>query len=81
MRRTSLCIVGVSALLIAAPPRAAMSADMVTKAAPPAAVTAPVACSGLWDFIVTSLPVELVRHNDLRHRGRGRDLAEPRHTL
>src|SRR5262249_47884127 len=27
------------------------------------------------------LPVELVRHYDLRHRRRGRDLAESRHTL
>ena len=34
-----------------------MSADMVTKAPPAAAVTAPVACSSLWDFIVTSCPL------------------------
>src|SRR5262245_38807514 len=57
MRRTSRCIVGVAALLIAAPPRAAMSADMVTKVLPPTAVTTRVACSGLWDFIVTSCPL------------------------
>ena len=56
MKRTSLGIVGVSALLLAAPLNAAM-ADMVTKAPPPAAVTAPAACSSLWDFIVTSCPL------------------------
>ena len=42
MKRTSLGIFGVSALFIAAPLSAATGADMVTKAPPPAAVTAPV---------------------------------------
>lgn len=57
MKCTSLGIAGVSVLLIAAPQRAATAADMVTKAPPPAAVTAPVACSSLWDFFVTSCPL------------------------
>src|SRR4029077_12811462 len=35
----------------------AFAADMVTKAPPPVAVTAPSACTSLWDFIVTSCPL------------------------
>lgn len=57
MKRTPLCIAAVSALIIAAPLRSAAAADMVTKTPPPAAVTAPVACSSLWDFFVTSCPL------------------------
>jgi predicted porin len=57
MKVTSFGIAAVSALLIAAPLTAASAADMVTKAPPPAAVTAPVACGSLWDFISTSCPL------------------------
>jgi predicted porin len=57
MKRTSLGIAAVFVLLIAAPLRAATAADMVTKAPPPAAATAPVACGSLWDFIATSCPL------------------------
>lgn len=57
MKRTPLCIAAVSALIITAPLRSAAAADMVTKTPPPAAVTAPVACSSLWDFFVTSCPL------------------------
>jgi predicted porin len=57
MKRTSLGIAAVFVLLIAAPLRAATAADMVTKAPPPAATTAPVACGSLWDFIATSCPL------------------------
>jgi predicted porin len=48
--------IGVAAIaaLIGTP---ALAADMVTKAPPPAAVTAPAACGSLWDFIVTSCPL------------------------
>src|SRR5262249_55870871 len=56
MKRTSLSIAGVSTLLIATSLAAATAADMVTKAPPPTAVTAPVACSSLWD-LVTSCPL------------------------
>ena len=57
MKRTSLSIAGVSTLLIAASLGGATASDMATKAPPPMAVTAPVACSGLWDFLVTSCPL------------------------
>ena len=57
MKRTSLSIAGVSTLLIAASLRAANASDMATTAPPPTAVTAPVACSSLWDFLVTSCPL------------------------
>ena len=57
MKRTSLSIAGISTLLIAASLRGATASDMATKALPPRAVTAPVACSGLWDFFVTSCPL------------------------
>jgi predicted porin len=57
MKRTSLSIAGVSTLLIATSLTAATAADMVTKAPPPTAVTAPAACSSLWDFLDTSCPL------------------------
>src|SRR6516165_2784702 len=57
MKRTSLSMVGVSTLLIAASVKAATAADMATKAPPPTAVIAPVACSSLWNFLVTSCPL------------------------
>src|SRR5262245_3149656 len=57
MKRTSLSIAGVSTLLMPTSLAAATAADMVTKAPPPTAVTAPVACSSLWDFLVTSCPL------------------------
>jgi hypothetical protein len=44
-------------------------------------VTAPAACTSFWDFVVTSCPLSWYGINDLRHRRRGRDLAESRHTL
>jgi len=58
MKPSLLSIAGVSTLLIAASLRAATAADiMVTKAPLPTAVTTPVACSSLWDFLVTSCPL------------------------
>jgi hypothetical protein len=58
MKRTLLSVAGVSTLLISASLRAATATDiMVTQAPPPSAVTAPVACSSLWDFLVTSCPL------------------------
>ena len=57
MKRTSLSIAGVSTLLIAASLRAANASDMATTAPPPTAVTAPVACSNPWDFLVQSCPL------------------------
>src|SRR5262245_23837441 len=57
MKRTSLSIAGVSTLLIAASLTGATASDMATTALPPTAVSAPVACSGLWDFFVTSCPL------------------------
>ena len=57
MKRTSLSIAGVSTLLIATSLTAVTAADMVTKAPPPTAVTAPAACSSLWDFLDTSCPL------------------------
>ena len=57
MKRTSLSIAGISTLLIAASLTAATAADMATKAPPPTAVTAPAACTSLWDFLVTSCPL------------------------
>jgi predicted porin len=58
MKRTLLSIASVSTLLIAASLRAATAADiMVTKAPLPTAVTTAVACSSLWDFLVTSCPL------------------------
>jgi predicted porin len=57
MRRTSLSIVCVSALLIAAPLGLAAGADMVTKAPPSEALTTPPACSSIWDFVVASCPL------------------------
>src|ERR1700685_2382142 len=59
MERTSLGIIGVSALLIAAPLGAASAADMPTKAPPPAAARAspPASCGSLWDFVATACPL------------------------
>ena len=58
MKRTSLGIIGVSALLIAAPLRAAIAADMATKAPPPAAAPpTPAPCGSLWDFVATACPL------------------------
>src|SRR5580658_357777 len=58
MKRTSLGIIAVSALLIAAPLGAATAADIPTKAPPPAAAPpAPVACGSLWDFVTTACPL------------------------
>ena len=59
MKRTSLGIIGVSALLIAAPLGAATAADMATKAPPPAAAPASPAgsCVSLWDFVTTACPL------------------------
>ena len=57
MKRTSLSIAGVSTLLIAASLTAANASDMATTAPPPTAVTAPVACSNPWDFLVQSCPL------------------------
>ena len=57
MKRTSLSVAGISTLLIAASLTAATAADMVTKAPPPTAVTAPAECTSLWDFLVTSCPL------------------------
>jgi hypothetical protein len=57
MKRTSLSIAGVSTLLIATSLGDATASDIATKAPPPTAVTAPVACSSLSDFLVTSCPL------------------------
>jgi predicted porin len=58
MKRTSLGIIGISALLIAAPLSAASAADMVTKTPPPAAAPAsPAPCGSLWDFVTTACPL------------------------
>lgn len=57
MMRTSLSVGGVSALLLAATLTVATAADIVTKAPPPGAPTAPAACGSIWDFIVTSCPL------------------------
>ena len=58
MKRTSLGIIGISALLIGAPLGAATAADMVTKTPPPAAAPpAPVPCGTLWDFVTTACPL------------------------
>src|SRR5262249_57499073 len=54
MKRTSLGIVGISILLVAASLRAVTAADMATKAPE---VIAPIACSSLWNFLVTSCPL------------------------
>ena len=80
MKRTSLSIAGVSTLLIAASLGGATASDMATKAPPPMAVTAPVACSGLWDFLVTSCPLSWYGIT-IYGTVDGRDLAESRHTL
>lgn len=58
MKRTSLGIIAVSALLIAAPLGTATAADIPTKAPPPAAAPAsPASCGSLWDFIATACPL------------------------
>ena len=61
MKRTSLGIVGASALLLAAPLSGATAADMVTKTPPPAAASAspsaPAPCGSLWDFVATACPL------------------------
>jgi hypothetical protein len=61
MKRTSLGIVGVVALLIATPLHAAFAADMATKAPPPAtaqaSTPAPAPCGSLWDFVATACPL------------------------
>ena len=61
MKHTSLGMIGVSALLIAAPLGAASAADMATKAPPPAAAPAspppPAPCGSLWDFVATACPL------------------------
>jgi hypothetical protein len=61
MKRTSLGIIAVSALLIAAPLGAATAADIPTKAPPPAAAPAspppPVPCDSLWNFVATACPL------------------------
>jgi predicted porin len=60
MKRASLGIVGVTALLfIAAPMSTAAAADMATKAPPPAATktSTPAPCGSLWDFVATACPL------------------------
>ena len=58
MERTSLGIIGISALLIVAPLGGANAADMPTKAPPPAAAPAsPASCGSLWDFVATACPL------------------------
>jgi predicted porin len=58
MKRTSLGIIGVSALLNTAPLGGANAADIPTKAPPPAAAPAtPASCGSLWDFIATACPL------------------------
>jgi predicted porin len=61
MKRTSLGIIVVSALFIAAPLGAATAADIPTKAPPPAAAAAspppPVPCDSLWNFVATACPL------------------------
>jgi hypothetical protein len=79
MKRTSLSIAGISTLLIAASLTAARCGhgdeDPTTHGDERA--------SGVFQLLGFSryeLPVGLVRHYDLRHRRRGRDLAESRGT-
>ena len=58
MKRNSLGVIGVSALLIAVPLGAATAADMATKAPPPAAAPAsPASCGSFWDFVTTACPL------------------------
>ena len=61
MKRTSLGIIGVSAVAgIAAPLSAASAADMATKAPPPRGgsyASSPAPCGSLWDFVATACPL------------------------
>src|SRR5215471_3070267 len=58
MKGTSLCIMGISAFLLASPLNAAMADDMATKAPPAVAQTSSaVSCGSLWDFVATNCPL------------------------
>jgi hypothetical protein len=59
MKRTSLSIAGVVALLIVTPVHAASAADMATKAPTPATAQAstPAPCGSLRDFVATACPL------------------------
>jgi predicted porin len=58
MKRTSLCMIRIFALLLAEPLSAAMADDLATKALPAAAPTSsPVSCSNLWEFVATACPL------------------------
>ena len=68
MKRTSLSVIGVSALLIAVPLGAAIAADMVTK---DSAARGGASFTGfvrqLLGFCNHGLSADLVRHHGLRH--------------
>ena len=59
MKRTSVCMIGVSAFVLTVPLSSAMADDMTTKAPPPpvAQTSSPVSCSSLWDFVATACPL------------------------
>jgi predicted porin len=59
MKRTSLCVIGISSFLLGTPLSAAMADDMATKAPPPAAAkpSSPAPCGSPTDFVTTACPL------------------------